>query len=163
MKGRGRAGRGWDLGASLDDDPLFFLARSSFRHFLEFRAVSCSCSELLSNRATISLGEQTVEDLLSTPFESTISTSSPRTSPLSSRRNWSISVLRDRCEEAVSSLRAATSREDRWKGSSTSERSSRARNPSTETSIQASRGSPTLIAWPTSWKLSNKGLKSRMR
>ena len=41
--------------------------------------------------------------------------------------------------------------------------SSRAKNLSTETSIQASRGSLALIAWPTSWNLSNKGWKSRMR
>ena len=41
--------------------------------------------------------------------------------------------------------------------------SSQARNPGTEMSILRSLESPNLIAWPTSWKLSEIGSKSRMR
>ena len=88
---------------------------------------------------------------------------SPRSSLSSSSWNWFISSLSDRREEAVSSPRVVTSGRASWGGSSTGPTSSQARNPSTETSILRSRGSPALIAWPISWKLFDSGSKSRMR
>ena len=88
---------------------------------------------------------------------------SPCSSFSSSSWNWSISSSIDKRKEAVSSLGAATSGRARWEGSSTSTTSSQARNLSTKTSILRSRGSPALIAWPISWKLSDSGSKSRMR
>ena len=154
----GGAGRGWD-----PEVPLFLYAKSSFRPFFLFRVISSSSSKLLSIQATMSLGEQIMKDLSSSPFEFDISAGSSCASPSSSRRNWSISALRDRCEEVVSSLGVTTSRGEWWWGSSTGERSSQARKPGTETSIQASQGLPALIAWPISWNLSDKGSKSRMR
>ena len=50
-----------------------------------------------------------MEDLLSSPFESEISTGFPRAFPSSLRQNWSISISSDRREEVVSFLRVATS------------------------------------------------------
>ena len=84
----------------------------------------------------------------------------------SSSWNWSISASKDRHEEDASSLEAATLWGNRWKCISTGGRSSRAKKPDTETSIQASLGSPTLptlMVWPTSWNWVNKGLKLRIR
>ena len=118
-RGGGGAGRGWDL-----EVPLFLYAKSSFRPFFLFRVISPSSSELLSIQATMSLGERIMKDLSSSPFEFEISAGSSCAFPSSSRRNWSISALRDRCEEFVSSLGVATSRGEWWRGSSTSERSS---------------------------------------
>ena len=154
----GGASRGWD-----PEVPLFLYAKSSFRPFFLFRVISSSSSKLLSIQATMSLGEQIMKDLSSSPFEFEISAGSSCASPSSSRRNWSISALRDRCEEVVSSLGVATSWGEWWWGSSTGERSSQARKPSTETSIRVSQGLPALIAWPISWTLSDKGSKSRIR
>ena len=51
--GSGRVRGSWDLGASLDDDPLFLPAMRSFKPFLGFRAIASSSSELLSTSAII--------------------------------------------------------------------------------------------------------------
>ena len=149
--GGGREGRG---GASRGGDsemPLFLSVRNSFIPFFLFKAISSLSFELSSTRAVTRPGVRTSENLLSSSFESeTRTTSSFGFSPFSSKWNWSISALSDRREEAVSSLGTATSRGERWKGSSIGRRSSQARKLGIETSIRASRGLPTLIAWPTS-------------
>ena len=145
-RGRGGAGRGGD-----SEMPLFLSVRNSFIPFFLFKAISSLSFELLSTRAVTRPGVRTLENLLSSSSESeTRTTSSFGFSPFSSKWNWSISALSDRREEVVSSLRTATSRGERWKGSSIGRRSSQARKLGIETSIRASRGLPTLIAWPTS-------------
>ena len=88
---------------------------------------------------------------------------SPCSFPYSLRWNWSISASSDSRDDAVYSLKTAASWGGRQEGKSTGTISSRAKNLGTKTSILASRGSPALIAWPTSWNLSNKGWKLRMR
>ena len=123
-----------------------------------------SSSELLSTWASMSLGEQATEDLSSSYSESGSWIIGPPCSSLSSSsRNWSILASSDKREEVVFSFGAATSQGEWWKGSSTSTTSSRARNLGIEMSILRRQGSPALIAWPTSWKLFDNGLKSRMR
>ena len=81
----------------------------------------------------------------------------------SSKQNWSNSVSRDRREKVVSSLEAATSQGKRWRGSSTGERSFRAKKPGTETSMQANLGSPAFIAWLASWYALDKGSSLRIK
>ena len=85
------------------------------------------------------------------------------TSSFSLSWNWSISSLSDKREEVVSSLRAAGSGRACWEGSLICTMSSRARNPGTEMSILHNRGSLALIMWSTSWKMSDRGSKSKMR
>ena len=54
--GGGRLARTWDLGTSLDDDPLFLPIIRSLKPFLRFRAISSfSFLELLTMRATMRL------------------------------------------------------------------------------------------------------------
>ena len=162
-RGGGRLGGSWVFGVSLDDDPLFHPTRISFRPFLRFKAMYSSSSELLSTQAIISLGEWAMEDLSNSPSEFESSTGLSCVSPSSLRRNWSISTSKDKREEVVSSLGAAPSRGERWEGSSTGGRSSRAKKPGTKTSIQASLGSLTFIAWPTSWNRFDKGSKPSIK
>ena len=161
--GGGRLGGSWVFGVSLDDDPLFLSVRISFKPFLGFKAMSSSFSELLSTWAIISLGEWAMEDLSNSPLGFESSTGLSCISPSSSRRNWLISASKDKRKEVVSSLRAATSWGERWKGSSMSGRSFRAKKLGTEMSIRASLGSPTLIAWPTSWNRFDKGSKPSIK
>ena len=149
-RGGGRLGGSWVFRVSLDDDPLLLPARRSFSLFLRFKAISSSSLELLSTRAIISLGERTAKDLSSSPSEYESSTGLSYASPSSLRQNWSISDSRDRCKEAISSLRATTLKEKWWKGNLMGGRSSQAKKLDTETSIRASLGSPVLMALPTS-------------
>ena len=143
--------------------PLFLSVRNSFIPFFLFKAISSLSFEFSSTRAVTRPGVRTSENLLSLSSESeTRTTSSFGFSPFSSKQNWSISALSDRREEALSSLGTATLWGERWKGSSIGRRSSQARKLGIETSIRASRGLPTLIAWPTSQNLSDKDSKSRM-
>ena len=145
-RGGGGAGRGGN-----SEMPLFLSVRNSFIPFFLFKAISSLSFELSSTRAVTRPGVRTSENLLSLSSESeTRTTSSFGFSPFSSKWNWSISALSDRREEVVSSLGTATLWGERWKGSSIGRRSSQARKLGIETSIRASRGLPTLIAWPTS-------------
>ena len=162
-RGGGRLGGSWVFGAFLDDDPLLLPARRSFRPFLRFKDISSSSLEMLSTWAIISLEEWATEDLSSSPLESESSTGLSCASPSYSRRKWSISAFRNRCEEVVSSFEATNSRGEWWKGSSTSGRSPRAKKSSFETSIRVSLGSPALMALPMYWNIVDKGLKSSMR
>ena len=162
--GGGRsAGGSWDPKASLGPASLplrmlrnpFFLLSSSF---------SSSSTESLSTYAMTSLGEWAVDYL------SNLSSKSGRWivcyafSSLSSLKwNWLISTSSDWREEAVSFLGTVASGRACWRGSLTGERSSQARKPGTETSIQASQRSLALIAWPTSWNVSDRGSKSKIR
>ena len=51
--GSGRVRGSWDLGASLDDDPLFLPAMRSLKPFLGFRAIAPSSLKLLSTSVII--------------------------------------------------------------------------------------------------------------
>ena len=68
------------------------------------QAIFISSSELVSTWVTMSLGDWAIENLSKSISEFQSSTGLFGTSPSSSRWNWSISALRDRCVEAVSSL-----------------------------------------------------------
>ena len=85
--GGGRVRGSCDLGASLDDDPLFCPAMRSFKLFLEFKDIGSSSSGLLSILAIINWGERATEALSSSPSKSRISTRSFHTSSSSSSRN----------------------------------------------------------------------------
>ena len=50
--GRGRKERGWDFGASLEDDPLVLPTRRSFKPFLGLGDISSSSSLKLSSTYT---------------------------------------------------------------------------------------------------------------
>ena len=126
-------------------------------------SISLSSSKLGFTRATISLGEWATECLSNSSSKSGSWIIGSTRSFLSSKWNWSISTLSDKCEEAVSSLGTAASGRMRWRGSSTRRRSSRARKLGSDTSIWASRRSPALIALPTSWNASEMGTKSKIR
>ena len=141
-RGGGRLGGSWVFRVSLDDDPLLLPGRRSFSLFLRFKAISSSSSELLSSNETL--------EYESSPSKYESSTGLSYASPSFLRQNWSISASRDRCKEAISSLRAATLREKWWKGNSMGGRSSQAKKLDTETSIRASLGSPVLMALPMS-------------
>ena len=161
----GRKERGWDFGVFLKDDPLFLPARRSFKPFLGLSDISfSSSSELSSIFASTRPRVRTPEILSNSSSGSDMwMARSPYSSISSSRWNWSISSSSDRHEEAVSSLEAAASGRARTGGSSAGTTSFRARNPSTDMSILRSLGSPAMIAWPTSWKLSKIGSKSKIR
>ena len=127
-------------------------------------SISLSSSKLGFMRAIISLGEWAMKCFSNSSSESrSWIIGSTRSFLSSSKWNWSISTLSDRCEEAVSSLGTAASGRMRWRGSSTRRRSSRARKPGSDTSIWASRRSPALITLPTSWNASEMGTKSKIR
>ena len=150
-RGGGRRLRGtWDLGTSFDENPLFLSAMRSLRPFLGFNTIPSPSSEVVSTRAITSSGEWVAEDLSSSPSESKTSTSLPGASSSSLKQNWSISALREKREEAVSSLGATTFKGERWRGSSIGGKSLWAKKPGTETSMPANLGSLTLIAWPVS-------------
>ena len=148
--GGGRLRGTWDLGMSFDENPLFLSAIRSLRPFLGFNTIPSSSSEVVSTRAITSSGEWVAEDLSSSPSESKTSTSLLGASSSSSKRNWSISALREKREEVVSSLRTTTFKGERWKGSSIGGRSFWAKKPGTKTSMPANLGSLTLNAWPVS-------------
>ena len=155
--GGGRVRGSCDLGASLEDDPLFRPTMRSYKPFRGFKDIGSSSLELLSTSEIINWGERATKAPSSSPSESGISTGSSHTSSSSLSRNWSISSPSDKHEEAISSLGVAVSGKAWWRGNSTSERSTRARKPVTETSILRSWGSPALMVLPTSWKVSDSG------
>ena len=82
--GGGRLVGSWDLGISLDDNPLFRPAIRSLKPFLGFKDIKSSSSELLSILAIIDWGERATKALISSPSESGILTGSSRTSSSSS-------------------------------------------------------------------------------
>ena len=140
MGGGGRLGGTWDLGMSFNEDPLFLSTMRSLRPFLGFNAIPSSSSEVVLTHEITSLGEWAADDLSSSPSESETSTGLPGASSSSSKQKWLISASKERREEVVSSLGIATSKGERWRGSSTGGRYLWAKKPSTKTSIQASLG-----------------------
>ena len=159
--GEGRLARTCTLGASLKDCPLFLLAIRPFKPDLYFRSMpSSSISWLVSIQVTINLRECAAENRSRSASESDNSDGLVGTSPSSLKRKWSISASRDEWVESISSLGAWRTR---WVGGWTGGKSLRAKNPSLETSIRANLEFPALIAWPTSWKIQDNGLYSKMR
>lgn len=55
-KGGGRLAGSWDLGTSLDDDPLFRPTMRSLKPILKFKDIGSSSSELLSISVIINGG-----------------------------------------------------------------------------------------------------------
>ena len=118
-RGKGWAGGSWVCGTSLDN--AFFLP--GLRPLLGFKAIFSSSSELMSIRVTKSLGEWAVESLSKSASEFESSTGLSDTPSSSSKWNWSMSASREKHEEAVSYLGAATSLGECGGGSSTGGRS----------------------------------------
>ena len=161
----------WILGAFLEVDPLFLLANRPLKPILYFKSMpSSSSSKLFVTWATINFRGRAVENLSNSvsEFESCTGLSDippPRRNGISSR---------DKREDAISFSAAAA-----WSGtyyngtassggfcqigSTTGGRLSRPRKFSLDTSILASRGSPTLMACPTSWNIFEIGSNSKIR
>ena len=158
------------MGGAFEVDPLPLVAMSSLRLLLPlFEAMlSSSSSEELSGQAIIRTGVRTPEFLSDSPlaFERLIKGA---IGLFSSKQNLSISSSNERRDEAISSLRnvAASGRfcgggcvvggSFCGIGKATKGRSIQAKNPGLEMSIRANLELPTLIAWPMSWKVRDRG------
>ena len=163
------------MGAPLEVDHLFLLASKPFKLVLYFRFMpSSSSSELFVTWVIISFRGRAAESLSDSVSESKTCTCLSETPSSSSKWNLSISLSRDKQENAISSLAAAA-----WSGtccngtastggfyrigSTTGGRSSRVRKSGLDMSILASRGSPALMACPTSWNIFEIGSNTRIR
>ena len=151
-EGGGKEERDWGFGASLQDDPLFLPTRRSFKPFLELSDISSSSSsELSSNFKSMRPGLQTPKILSTRPPGLICGWQDPPAPPslprvgiglfphrmISVRKQFLPSKLLLQGRQVEEAAKLGTT-------------SSRARNLGTKTSILHSRGSPTLIAWPTS-------------
>ena len=153
------------MGASLEVDPSFLLASRPFRQVLCFRSMpSSSSSKLFVTWVTISFKGRAVESQSNLVSKSKSCTGLFETPSSSSKWNLSISSSRDKQEDAISSSAATawngtccngttSSGGFCWISSTTRGRSSRARKSGLDISILASRGSPALMACPTSWNI----------
>ena len=162
----------WDSGVAFDVDYLPLAAMSSFKLLLPLfnTILSSSSSEELSGGAITRIGVWTPEFLSDSPsaFEMLIRGALGLFSSL--KWNLSISSSNDKRDEAISSSSiatasgricrsgSATSGRFYGTGSTTRGKSLWAKNPGLETSIRANLEFPTLIAWPTSWKIRGRGL-----
>ena len=156
----------WGLGTSFEVDPLFLAAMRSLRPlFPRVNAISSSfSSKVLSGRVITRIGAWTPKCLSGSSLASKMWTTWALWVSYSSKWNLSISFLSDKREEAIFSLGAVVaSGRTRWSGSTIDGKSFWARKFGIDTLIRASHGSPTLMAWPISWYISQISSKSKIK
>ena len=165
----------WILGTSFEVPPLFLLDIRPFRLDLFFRSLPSISSDLESIRVITDFGKWAEESLSDSVLESESSTGFSSAISSSLKRNWSISSSNDKRKEPISFSTTAVASGGTccsgiasgwgiwWTGSMVGGRSSRAKKSDFHRSIRFIRGSPTLMAWPTSWKIFEMGSNSRIK
>ena len=172
--GGGRMTGSCVLGAFFELPPLFLLANRPFKSGLFFRSISFSSSlDSKSIQAMTNYFGWMEESLVDSVLESKISIgfSVPRLPrseinlfpPLGIAENVifssaAIVASKGTCCNGITSGWGIW-----WIGSLTGGRSSQAKKFGLDTSIRFIRGSPTLIAWPISWKTFKIGSKYKIK
>ena len=166
----GGGGATWDLGVVFDVNSLPLAAMRFLKLLLPlFNTILSSSSSKSFGRASIKYRLWILELLSDSLSASKMQIKGALGLFSSSKWNLSISSSSDRQDEATpfTSIAAAsiwayrskiaTSRGFCSTGRGTRRRSLRAKNPGLKTSIRANLELPAIVAWPTSWKVWDRG------